>query len=223
MKGGFVGTTKALKALGTITINGGTLSCTTKTAGAEGIEGKQGVVLQGGDVTVDAYDDAINSGGNIVFSGANVSATSQHNDAVDSNAWGDGAITIADGNVQVFSGAGAPEEGFDCDFSAIVVSGGTAISVGSGMGPSPSSPTEKTATQPTLLVQYLSINQGDKITVEDNEGHVLVSAVSTVKNNEVHSLITSPELKIGKEYVVRINGQETRRFTLNSAFTTNAK
>ncbi len=196
----YEGTAKAIKALGTISVEGGSLTVQTATPGAEGIEGKQGVKLSGGNVSVTAYDDAINSGGKIEFLGAYVHATSLRNDAVDSNAWGEGAITIADGHVEVFSGAGPPEEGFDCDQWPILITGGEAISIGSGMGPEPSMPNAQTAFQPYRLFQNISIKQGQRLSIVDAEGNTVISTISTVDNPLVHSLVTSPKLEAGGAY-----------------------
>ncbi len=208
MRPRYIGTAKAVKAQGSIIIEGGQLTVSTSTPGAEGLEGKQGVTLSGGTVSVTAYDDAINANGKILFSGADVRAVSLRNDAVDSNGWGDGSITISAGRVSVFSGAGPPEEGFDSDQWAIVIEGGEALSVGSGMGPYPSMPNASTASQPYLLFQSLSVAEGDKLTVTSKEGGELIAeAVSPVANPVNHSLVTSPLLLAGHTYVLSINGK----------------
>ncbi len=202
----YKGTTKAIKALGCVIVEGGTLSVSTSTPGAEGIEGKQGVELMGGTVRVVAYDDAINSNGNIVFSGANVHAVSLHNDAVDSNAWGDGAITVSAGRVEVFSGAGPPEEGFDCDQWPIVIQGGEAFSVGSGMGPFPSLPNADTAKQPYLLFPNITVSEGDTLSVHEQGGAEVIRVTTPVSNPMNHSLVTTPSLRRDTTYELRLNG-----------------
>ncbi len=210
MKGRYIGTTKGIKALGKVTVEGGRLVVTTCTPGAEGIEGKKGVELSGGTVKVNAYDDAINGNGPLVFSGADVYAVSTNNDAVDSNGWGDGAITISGGHVEVFSGIGPPEEGFDCDQWAIVISGGEAFSVGSGMGPFPSLPNERTATQPYLLFQFIEVKADDVLSVCEKGGAEVISVKSPVACHMNHSLVTTPALKQGGTYVLKLNGTEVR-------------
>ncbi len=202
----YKGTTKAVKALGRVAVEGGILEVSTSTPGAEGLEGKQGVELSGGAVMVSAYDDAINSNGKIVFSGADVRAVSLHNDAVDSNAWGDGAITISAGHVEVYSGAGPPEEGFDCDQWPIAIQGGEAFSVGSGMGPFPSMPGEDTATQPYLLFQNIALAEGDTLSVREKGGAEVLSVATPVANPMNHSLVTSPVLRRGATYELWLNG-----------------
>ena len=140
--------------------------------GAEGIEGKEGVILNDGQVTVNAVDDAINANAAIEFNGAQVVAISTSNDAVDANLAGaffmpfgggnqnqqqDPAIIITAGTVFAWSQVGAPEEGLDCDFSPIAISGGRVFSVGAGMGEMPSVPTTYTAKQPTALLIGIDI------------------------------------------------------------------
>ena len=110
---------KAIKAMNIVNINGGDLTVTTQTDGAEGVEGKQGVNINGGKLYLKCYDDCINSGGKIFFNGGTTVC------------WSNGT-------------KGSPEEGFDCDNNSyIVVTGGIAVSAGGsqggGMGSSSSS------------------------------------------------------------------------------------
>ena len=60
---------------------------------------------------------------------------------------------------------GSPEEGLDCDFSPIVIEGGSIFSVGGGMGEMPSVPTNATAKQPTVLLIGLNITKDEPITI----------------------------------------------------------
>lgn len=126
---------KAIKAYGTATINSGSLNVSTSTDGAEGLESKTSIVINGGTHYFACYDDCINSSGCIYFNGGTTVCYSNGNDAVDSNAGKTGAITIAGGNVFAYSTKGAPEEGLDCDnCSYMVVKGGIAISAGGAQG-----------------------------------------------------------------------------------------
>ena len=81
----YVASTKGIASKGKITFNSGNVTVRTSTPGAEGIEGKEGIVFNGGDIDVMTTDDAINANATIEFNGANVTARSTTNDAVDSN------------------------------------------------------------------------------------------------------------------------------------------
>lgn len=126
---------KAIKAIGQIIVNGGNLTVTTATDGAEGLESKTSVLINGGNHYFKCYDDCINSAGIINFAGGNTVCYSTGNDAIDSNYGRSGAITISGGNVFAYTTAGGPEEGFDCDNNRyIVITGGIAVSAGGRQG-----------------------------------------------------------------------------------------
>ena len=57
----YVASTKGIASKGKITVNSGNVTVRTSTAGAEGIEGKEGVIFNGGNVDVLATDDAVNA------------------------------------------------------------------------------------------------------------------------------------------------------------------
>lgn len=81
----YIATCKGIKSSGKVTINSGSVTVYTKSAGAEGIEGKKGVMINGGTVDVNSKDDAINANAPIYFNGGKTTAISRDNDAVDSN------------------------------------------------------------------------------------------------------------------------------------------
>ena len=233
----YIGKAKAIKSSGIVTIESGIVNVKTSTPGAEGIEGKKGVVINGGEVTVHAVDDAINANAPIYFNGGKTTAISDSNDAVDANLEGgfpmfgmannkplDSAIFINGGDIYAWSKAGSPEEGLDCDFNPIEVTDGTSFSIGGGMGELPSVPTAETAKQPTIVVTQLDIKAKERIDVYEADakgkptGDAVISITPDFDFRGSASLITSPSFKIGKKYVVKSKSL-TRTVELKEQFT----
>jgi len=226
----YLKTTKAIRSEGNITIHSGNLYCKTLSAGAEGMEGKLGVSIEGGLVKVDAVDDAINSNGPIYFLGGITIAESHCNDAVDSNYGGlfggpgmkqpsdnkQASIAIRGGEVYPWSHVGAPEEGLDCDFAAIEVSGGQLFSIGSGMGNSPSVPTQESAKQPTLLLTGTNLVKGEKLEIYEGN-RCIFSLDIPFSFNGTQSLISCPALQKGKTYRIH-TGEYDKSVTLSENF-----
>ena len=123
---------KAIKVNGLATINGGTTTITTSASGAEGLESKTRILINGGQHYFHCYDDCINSRGTITFEGGVTVCFSNGNDAVDSNAGTGGAITIGNGVAFAYTTKGSPEEGFDCDNNNYIRITGTGIGISAG-------------------------------------------------------------------------------------------
>ena len=123
---------KGIKVGGLATINGGSTSVTTSTNGAEGLESKTRILINGGQHYFHCYDDCINSSGSITFEGGVTVCFSNGNDAVDSNAGTAGAITIGNGVAFAYTNRGNPEEGFDCDNNNYIRITGTGIGISAG-------------------------------------------------------------------------------------------
>ena len=145
----FSGTAKAIKAQGTILIEGGTITLSTCTPGAEGLESKRDIIINGGILNVEAYDDAINALMTMTVNGGIVNAVSSHNDGIDINGgqlkpWatsipknfdshragelaGQSTYFQTGGSVTARTTAGPPEEGLDTDHAPISHTGGELI------------------------------------------------------------------------------------------------
>jgi hypothetical protein len=131
----------------------------------------------------------------------------------------DTAIVVRGGTVYAWSQVGSPEEGLDCDFSPIVIEGGSVFSVGGGMGEMPSVPTNATAKQPTILLIGIDIVKDEPITICNAKGKCLDTITIPFSLRRSASLVTSPAFKLGNTYAVKTKGYE-RTFTLNEPFTT---
>lgn len=188
---------KAIKALGKISVVGGNMTVTTNGSGAEGIEsksaGESSIAFLGGKCYVKAYDDAVNSAGQILVDGGYLYAWSTNNDAIDSNYGRSASVSIKGGAVFAHSAA-APECAIDCDNdSYISISGGTLFTSGGAQGGSSGSPT---CTVPVIKLSSASLSTG-YFTVCDSAGKVLFSSYVPRSISSRYSLISSDDFKSG--------------------------
>lgn len=119
---------KGIKVDGAITISGGITSVSTAGRNAEGIESKSTINITNGQVTVNAYDDGINSAGDLTISGGYVYSRATNNDGIDSN-----GNTYIKGGLCYAIGANSPEVAIDANSEEqkkLYVQGGTLIAVG---------------------------------------------------------------------------------------------
>ena len=119
---------KGIKTDGNITVSNGRIWVRTSGYNGEGIETKVTLSITGGEVASYAYDDAINSKGDMTISGGYVYAHGQHNDGLDAN----GNCYIKGGTVYAIC-SGSPEVAIDANSEQqkkLYVTGGTIVAVG---------------------------------------------------------------------------------------------
>ena len=122
---------KGIKVDGNININGGTITVSaTGGEGAEGIESKSVMTVNGGYIEVTSYDDALNSASHMYLKGGYVYAVATGNDAIDSN----GNMYLSGGHVFCCGS----EEGLDANseggYKVYIQSGAALMAIGGGMG-----------------------------------------------------------------------------------------
>lgn len=113
---------------GGIDITGGIINVTTSGHNAEGIESKNYLNIYGGHITVNAYDDAINSGQDMTITDGYIYARSTNNDGIDSN----GNLYIKGGVVYAI-GTSSPELAIDANSEEqkkFYFTGGTLVGIG---------------------------------------------------------------------------------------------
>ena len=119
---------KGIKADGNINISGGNIWVRTSGYNGEGIETKSTMNISGGQVASYAYDDAINSKGDMTISGGYVYAQGKNNDGLDAN----GNLYIKGGLVYAIC-SGTPEVAIDANTEGgkkLYLSGGTVVAIG---------------------------------------------------------------------------------------------
>ncbi len=132
---------KGIKADGAILINDGIINVTTTGAGGEGIESKDYINITGGQIIVNASDDAINAAykkndqkqkvsgsGDLTITGGYIFARSTGNDGMDSN--GDTKIS---GGIIYAIGASGGEMAIDANTEEqkkLYITGGTIFALG---------------------------------------------------------------------------------------------
>ncbi len=113
---------------GGMVISGGKVKVTTSGRNAEGIESKNYLNIEGGEIYINAYDDGINSALDMTITGGYIYSHSNNNDGIDAN----GNIYLNGGLVYAI-GARSPELGIDANSEEgkkVFVNGGTIIAVG---------------------------------------------------------------------------------------------
>ena len=204
------GTAKAIKVLGTIVINGGQSEVTTATDGAEGIESKVSITINGGNHYYKAYDDGMNSAGAIRFMGGVTVVYSNGNDAVDSNYGRTGAIEIGDGCILAYTSKGDPEEGLDCDNNSYItitgngyaISGGGSQGGGGGWGGS-SSGIGSAVQGYYLSTSTLSYSTGRYYTIANSSGTNLITYSVEAGFSSKLSLFTAKGMTKNQSYTIK--------------------
>lgn len=210
---------KGIKADGSVIISGGNIRVTTSGRGAEGIESKSTLTIDGGTVFVKAYDDAINSSSHMYVRGGETTVISTNNDGLDAN----GNIYIEGGRTMAF-GAGAPECGLDANSEegyTVFFLGGELLAVGSGN----SVPTTDASTQAYVSASG-STSAGKEISVKSGTETLVTFTVPEEYGNNTFNapgggpggsgggqmLVTCPGLTSGQSYTF-VNGTSTSTVT----------
>ena len=113
---------------GGMVISGGGITVTTSSTNGEGVECKNTMDISGGEIYVNAYDDAINSGRDMTITGDYIYARATNNDGLDAN-----GNCYLNGGLVYAIGSGSPEVAIDANSEEqkkVYVNGGVIIAVG---------------------------------------------------------------------------------------------
>ncbi len=200
---------KAIKALGNAYVWGGTMEISTSQDGAEGLESKQAIYIEGGQNYLKCYDDCINASGCIYFDGGVTVCYSNGNDGVDSNAGTRGGITIGDGALFAYSTKGDPEEAVDCDNPSYIQITGTGVAITAGGRQSTSSATISNAAQGYAFVtSSVTYQAGRYYTLADSSGNNLATFAFSTSVSSSLSLFTATGMTSGSTYTIKYSTSE---------------
>ena len=113
---------------GGMVVDGGYIKVTTTGTNAEGIECKNTLDINGGEIYINSYDDGINSGQDLTITGGYVYARATNNDGIDAN-----GNCYLNGGLVYAIGARSPELAIDANSEGgkkVYVNGGVIIAVG---------------------------------------------------------------------------------------------
>lgn len=182
---------KGIKAYGDMWIQGGAINVSalgyaSKDDGSEGIESKSTITISGGTITVNAADDAINSGSHMYIKGGYVYAHSSNNDGIDAN-----GNCYLQGGVVYAIGASNPECAIDANTEqqyALYVQGGTMIAISS---------IENGATMSQSCYQTGSCNTGKWYALYNNGSLEIAFKAPSSGSNIVVSTSGTPTMTSG--------------------------
>lgn len=196
------GSPKAIKIMGIFYMYSGKLDVSTASDGGEGIESKNTMYFDGGDVVSYCYDDCINCTGKIYVRGARLMCYSNGNDAIDSNANTSGSFQISDGVVVAVTSKGGAEMGIDADGnSRLTVTGGYVFTGGGNQGGGSSA--LGTATQGYYWMTGKSLNTSNYYTLADASGNNIFTVKLPCSVSSSYSLISAPQMKKGSTYTLK--------------------
>ena len=239
-------TDDALHCGDTLTVNGGTIKAAsaddalhsdkylyvkggkiTVTDSYEGIEAMQ-IYVKDGDLTIYAYDDALNAGekgaaktvhvGNdnciLQIDGGTIHAyvtNPAEGDTLDSN----GKIVINGGMVYAEGSVNGPDSAMDSD-GEMLVNGGTLVAIGGlGLGELPVDASRQCSLYWGNNSQ--TYQKGSVIKLLDASGRELLSY--TAEQAFKCAIVSSADVQIGGRYTLTVNGNSVAEFNVSSALT----
>lgn len=188
--------------MGTFSIYSGTMDVSTASDGGEGIESKNTMNFDGGEVLSYCCDDCINCTGKIYVRGAKVVCFSNGNDAVDSNANTTGSVEVSDGVLVAVSSKGGAEMGIDADGnSRITIKGGYVFTGGGNQGGSSS--TIGSASQGYYWLTGKSFSETNYYTLADASNNNIFTIKLPCRVSSSYSLISAPQMVKGSTYTIK--------------------
>ena len=199
---------KGIKADGNLTVNGGDIMVRTTGKNGEGIESKSTMTINDGSIQVSAYDDAINSTGDLYITGGSIVAIGTNNDGIDSN----GNMYISGGNIIAYGASGA-ETGIDVDEQhKLYLTGGALFAIGGRIDLSVGSSNDSQA----LAQTSGSVAAGSTVTVSDGTTTLATFTMPPYSYNNGTIVVSAPGMSSGTSYTLAL-GSSTVNVTASNS------
>ena len=181
---------------GVLNIYGGTVMVRTQGTNAEGIESKGTLTISAGNVLVSAYDDGINSAGDMYLMGGNIVSIGRSNDGIDAN----GNMYISGGNIVAF-GAGGAESGIDTgEQYKLYITGGAVFGIGGRVDATYSATTDAQAYATTTG----SVTAGSTVTVSNGSTTLATFTMPSYSYSNGAILVSAPGMANGSSYTLSL-------------------
>lgn len=179
----------------------------------EGLEAKGSLIINGGIIEVEATDDGLNAGKEVIINGGYVYSYSRAADAIDSN-----GELIINGGVVVALGGFVPETGLDCDYdTSFTFTGGTVVSFGGANNNVPRN--EKTTSY------SLSFSSSSSFAILNGDNTLLSFSLPSGYSGKTCVEVLSSSFVEGEEYKVVsakdiVSNSSFNGLSFDSSFTT---
>lgn len=184
---------------GALNIYGGNVMVRTQGNGGEGIESKGTLSIDNANVLVSAYDDAINSAGDMHLMGGNVTAIGQHSDGIDAN----GNMYISGGTIVAYGASGA-ESGIDTgEQYRLTITGGNILAIGGRIDANISNATQGVAST------MASLTANATVTVNDGSTTLASFTLPAYSYQNGTVLLSATGMKSGSSYNVSWGGTKS--------------
>ena len=190
---------------GVLEISGGDIMVRTSGYNGEGIESKGTLDVSGGSVMVSAYDDAINSSGDMTISGGTVVAVGTNNDGIDAN----GNMYLKGGTL-IAMGAGGAEGGIDIiEQKKLYISGTKIFGIGGRMDGSLGSTTQG------IVTTTGSVSANSTVTIKNGSTTLASFSMPPYSYNNGTILVSAPGMQSGSSYTLSL-GSNSQTVTATS-------